>query len=181
MLIIAFSCLTLLHGMMAIYREYVGKPIGLWGLRSKMLWVCLDIAFVALWSSVLSLSINDYISTPLECDRGYPWWTAGLSGGYAQLLQDLGIDPNDATGTGTTVSGTTITGVDLIKATLGIVLPDEVIESRGARSICYRQRGCISLTLLSMLLYGGNMVLSLFRIFETVRRHAQQERPPLMV
>ena len=167
---------------MAIYREYFGKPIGLWGLRSKMLWVCLDIAFVALWSSVLSLSINDYISTPLECDRGYPWWTAGLSGGYARLLADLGIDPNNP---GTSITGTStggaITGVDLIKATLGIVLPDQVIESARARNICYRQRGEIGLTLMSMLLYGGNMVLSLFRIFETVRRHAQQERPPMIV
>lgn len=175
MLIIAFSCLTLLHGMMAIYREYVGKPIGLWGLRSKMLWVCLDIAFVALWSSVLSLSINDYISTPLQCDGESPWWTAGLSGGYARLLQDLGLDASGD------VAGLGITSVDLIKATLGIVLPEEVIQSSRARGICYRQRGEIGLTLLSMLLYGGNMVLSLFRIFETVRRHAQQERPPVMV
>lgn len=163
--------------MMAIYREYFGKPIGLWGLRSKMLWVCLDIAFVALWSSVLSLSINDYISTPLQCDAGWPWWTAGLSSGYARLLQEIGLDSAD----GDTGTGMGVTSADLIKATLGILLPEQVIRSRGAQSICFRQRGEIGLTLLSMLLYGGNMVLSLFRIFETVRRHAQQERPAMMV
>lgn len=172
-LIISFAAFTLLHGVMAIYREYFGKPIGLWGLRSKMLWVCLDILFVALWASVLALAVNDYISTPLECAGDDPWWTAGLSSGYARLLDQLGIDPADVVDP---TAGTPITGVDLIKATLGIVLPDAVTGSSRARGICYRQRGCIALSLLSLLLYGGNMVLSLFRIFETVRRSANVSR-----
>lgn len=88
-LIICYSSTTILHVLTAIYREYFGKPIGLWGLRSKMLWVCLDLLFVALWSSAMSLAINDLIATPLECTAGSAWWNNGLADGYAQLLHDL--------------------------------------------------------------------------------------------
>jgi hypothetical protein len=88
-LVIAYSSLTVFHVLTAIYREYFGKPIGLWGLRSKMLWVCLDLCFVALWSSAVSLATNDYIATPLECTTASPWWRSGLSTDYAELLDDL--------------------------------------------------------------------------------------------
>ncbi|ORY28613.1 hypothetical protein BCR39DRAFT_496088 [Naematelia encephala] len=137
-LIIAYSSFTILHVLTAIYREYFGKPIGLWGLRSKMLWVCLDLLFVALWSSASSLALNDYIGTSLECSPGRPWWHRSSSYDYA--------------------------------------LPDSVIQSHLAHEICDRQAGCIALSLLALLLYGGNMVLSLFRIFETVRRTANVDR-----
>jgi len=163
-LIIIYSCPTILHVLTAIYREYFGKPIGLWGLRSKMLWVCLDLLFVALWSSAMSLATNDYIATPLRCTPNSPWWGGGLADNYAQLLEDL-----ESFDSGPTIA---VTGASMIAHTLGFVLPNEIVESSLAHEICRRQEGCIALSLLALLLYGGNMVLSLFRIFETVRRTA---------
>ena len=126
-----------------------------------MLWVCLDLLFVALWSSAMSLATNDFISTPLECSSGSPWWRGGLAENYADLLQDLHAG-----------NATRITDVSLVSHSLGFVLPDEILRSGLANEICKRQAGCIGLALLALLLYGGNMVLSLFRIFETVRRTA---------
>lgn len=183
-LLIAFSSLTIVHVLLAIYREYFGKPIGLWGLRSKMLWVCLDLAFIAFWSSSLSLAINDYIATPLLCTTETPWWRTGLAQSYAQLLQSLqlaraaGADVNASSSANTTGSalGDIVTPVDMITHSLGIVLPSEITESSLADQICDKQVGSIALALLTLLLYTVNMVLSLFRIFETVRRTANVDR-----
>ena len=165
-LIIIYSCPTIIHVLTAIYREYFGKPIGLWGLRSKMLWVCLDLLFVSLWSSAMSLATNDYISTPLECTRASPWWRSTLANDYEQLLSDLRL--LDAAANGTTGA----TNVSTLAYTLGVVLPADVVGSHLVRDICGRQVACIALALLALIVYGGNMVLSLFRIFETVRRSA---------
>ncbi|WWD18113.1 hypothetical protein CI109_102562 [Kwoniella shandongensis] len=170
-LIMAYSCLTILHVLTAIYREYFGKPIGLWGLRSKMLWVCLDLLFVALWSSAMSLAINDLIATPLECTAGGAWWRDGLAREYADLLNDLtklSVHNN--------ITTSSIASVSSISQTLGITLPASVINSPLTHQVCRRQAGCIALSLLALMLYGGNMVLSLFRIFETVRRTANVSR-----
>lgn len=161
-LIISFAAFTLFHAVTAIYREYFGKPIGLWGLRSKMLWVCLDLLFVGLWSSALSAATSDYISTPLMCTRDDPWWIHGLRSSYSDLLAETATGP--------------ATGADFIKATLGIILPEQILQAPLVREICGRQIGCIALSLFVLLLYAGNMVLSLFRIFETVRRSANVGR-----
>ncbi|OCF33215.1 hypothetical protein I316_04956 [Kwoniella heveanensis BCC8398] len=165
---ISYSTLTILHVLTAIYREYFGKPIGLWGLRSKMLWVCLDLLFVGLWSSALTLSTNDLIATPLECTSGNAWWRAGLADEYAELLDELKL----LSGTNGTSTTSIAEGVTHASHSLTITLPQMVISSSLAREACRRQAGCIALSLLALLLYGGNMVLSLFRIFETVRRTA---------
>ncbi|RXK42605.1 hypothetical protein M231_00159 [Tremella mesenterica] len=158
-LIISYSSLTALHVLTAIYREYFGKPIGLWALRSKMLWVCLDLLFVALWSSAMSVASNDFISTPLHCTKGEPWWRSGLSQSYSRLLDALEIASE--------------TKEELnISNSLGITLPIEIMENPLTKQVCNRQAACIGLSLFALLLYGGNMVLSLFRIFETVRRTA---------
>lgn len=154
-LVIAYSCLTIIHIFVAVYREYFGRPIGLWGLRSKMLWVCLDLLFVALWSSGLTLQINDLIDTPLDCVQTSAWWEEGRSAEYAALLDDLDVGVTEP---------------------LGIILPDVITTSSTARAVCRRQEGGIALALMTLLLYGGNMVLSLFRIFETVRRTAHVDR-----
>ncbi|WVQ85484.1 hypothetical protein IAT38_007649 [Cryptococcus sp. DSM 104549] len=171
-LIIAYSSLTIVHVLTAIYREYFGRPIGLWGLRSKMLWVCLDLLFVALWSSAMSLAINDLIATPLDCTSGSAWWRNGLAEEYAELLAELAEITSSSSG----ALARGVTSVSAITHTLGITLPDSVIGDARARAVCRRQAGCISLSLLALLLYGGNMVLSLFRIFETVRRTAQANK-----
>lgn len=172
-LIIAYSSLTTLHVITAIYREYFGKPIGLWGLRSKMLWVCLDLLFVALWSSALSIATNDFIATPLACASGDPWWRDGLAQSYASLVAELELlGQATANATTSSASSTGITGVSEITHSLGITLPADVTDSSLSREVCRRQAVCIALSLFALLLYGGNMVLSLFRIFETVRRTA---------
>jgi hypothetical protein len=59
---------------------------------------------------------------------------------------------------------------------LGIVLPTEITNSPLAKEICDKQIGSVVLALVTLLLYTGNMVLSLFRIFETVRRTANVDR-----
>lgn len=141
--------------MTAIFREYFGRPVGLWGLRSKMLWVCLDLLFVALWSSALTLAINDYIDTPLDCTPLTPWWTPG-------------VDYYSSGDNGSAVAAVT-TAVSL--ATEATV-PASVKNSEVIHDVCRRQVGCFSIALVTLLLYCGNMVLSLFRIFETVRRTA---------
>lgn len=165
-LIIAYSCLTIVHIFIAVYREYYGRPIGLWGLRSKMLWVCLDLLFVALWSSGLTLQINDLIDTPLDCVRTSAWWEEGRSADYGSLLDDLDV---------LRTAGINLMDVQ-ISESMGIILPDEITASTLAREACRRQEGGIALALMTLLLYGGNMVLSLFRIFETVRRTAHVDR-----
>jgi hypothetical protein len=46
---ISYGSVSSIHCLLIMYREAFGKPIGLWGLRSKMTWVCLDLFFIALW------------------------------------------------------------------------------------------------------------------------------------
>ncbi|KAL7423641.1 hypothetical protein Q5752_001222 [Cryptotrichosporon argae] len=160
-LIIAYASLTVLHVLTAIYREYFGRPIGLWGLRSKMLWVCLDLLFVALWASATSLAANDYLQTPLDCTAAAPWWTSGLD--YDAFAAKWGL-------------GTAGTGTDAEDGFGYFAVPDQVKASPTAHHACERQLACIVLSVFALALYGGNMVLSLFRIFETVRRTANQGR-----
>ncbi|KAL1410895.1 hypothetical protein Q8F55_001838 [Vanrija albida] len=154
-LIIAYSSFTMVHVLLAMYREYFGRPIGLWGLRSKMLWVCLDLLFVALWSSATTLAINDYIDTPLDCSPIAPWWTYGHD--------DRGVDA-------------TVAFARRGAATFATTIPESVKASEMAADVCRRQAGVLTICLIALLLYCGNMVLSLFRIFETVRRTANPER-----
>ena len=118
----------------------------------------------------MSLATNDYISTPLECTPESAWWRGGLADSYAELLADLQLV--DSVGNVTAIDGAATTSISLISHTLGIVLPAGVVGSRLAVEVCRRQAACIAFSLLALLLYGGNMVLSLFRIFETVRRTA---------
>ncbi|GHJ83935.1 hypothetical protein NliqN6_0337 [Naganishia liquefaciens] len=73
---ISYGSVSVIHCLLVMFREAFGKPIGLWEVRSKMLWVCLDLFFIALWSSDLSLTISDYMSTPLQCSSVNPWWTS---------------------------------------------------------------------------------------------------------
>ena len=137
-----------------------------------MLWVCLDLAFIAFWSSSSSLALNDHIATPLQCTKETAWWRSGLAQEYAQLLQSLQI----ARGASQAASTDRITSVEMITHSLGIVLPAEITGSPLAKEICDKQIGSIVLALITLLLYTGNMVLSLFRIFETVRRTANVDR-----
>jgi len=73
-LVIAYACLTLGHGLFAIWLEWKGVPIGVWRSKKKMAWICSDLLFIALWSSVLSLAVSDYLASPLSCSAVGPWW-----------------------------------------------------------------------------------------------------------
>lgn len=46
---ISYGSVSAIHCLIVMYREAFGKPIGLWEVRSKMLWVCLDLFFISLW------------------------------------------------------------------------------------------------------------------------------------
>lgn len=73
---IIYTPLTLLHVLLAVYLEYFGRPIGLWSLLSKLLFTSLDLLSISLWSSLLSLSLSDLLSTPLQCGTdSMRWWT----------------------------------------------------------------------------------------------------------
>jgi len=150
-LIISYASFTMVHVLTAIYREYFGRPIGLWGLRSKMLWVCLDLLFVALWSSATTLAINDYIETPLDCTPLAPWWTPGHD--YYGSTAKRSVRPGSFE--------------------VNTIIPASLTHDPLVRDVCKRQVACFVISLIALLLYCGNMVLSLFRIFETVRRTAQ--------
>ncbi len=162
-LTIAYAAFTILHLLTAIYREYFGRPIGLWACDPRCSGCASTSSSIALWSSAMSLAINDYIATPLDCTAAAPWWTNGLEGNYERLLQSLAGtsaaaivpllgDSNAAAG-----SSSSWTPADRVAETLGITLPDEVIHSGIAREACRRQVVTIALSLLTLLLYGGNM------------------------
>jgi len=73
---IIYTPITLLHVLLAIYLEYWGRPIGVWSLSSKLLFTSLDLLSISLWSSLLSLSLSDLLSTPLTCvTESARWWT----------------------------------------------------------------------------------------------------------
>lgn len=74
-LTIIYAPITITHSLVALWKEAFGRPIGLWRLQSKMIFVCLDLLFIALWFSDLSLAVSDYLSTPLKCNQANPWWT----------------------------------------------------------------------------------------------------------
>lgn len=128
-LTIIYAPITVVHSIIIMWKEAFGRPIGLWGLRSKMTWVCLDLLFIALWSSDVSLVISDYISTPLGCTAASPWWT---------------VVPEAE-------------------------LPYETTHGSTRDQLCDEQAAMIAFTLVVLIMYVLNMVLSLFRIFERIR------------
>jgi hypothetical protein len=178
-LIIAYAAVTFVHIGAAAIREFIGRPIGLWRLGDKMFWVGTDIVMVCLWASTLSLAINDLIATPLECVSTSPWWTPGLGRSYAQLVENLAASANasanallTAPSNLATNSTSAYTPVSRIASTLGIQLPEQVVRSTLARQICHRHEASIALSLFNTIMYAGTLVLSLYRIFETIARSA---------
>lgn len=59
---------TLVHVGFQIYLEYFGKPIGLWGVKSKLYYTLVDLIFICMWSSELSLTFDNYLTSSLVCD-----------------------------------------------------------------------------------------------------------------
>ncbi|EJT99889.1 hypothetical protein DACRYDRAFT_81488 [Dacryopinax primogenitus] len=57
--------------------EYYGRPLGLWRTSAKLAYTLVEVIFVCLWSSALSLAIDNYLTTPLRCaPRNLTsWWS----------------------------------------------------------------------------------------------------------
>ncbi|EIM20190.1 hypothetical protein WALSEDRAFT_61044 [Wallemia mellicola CBS 633.66] len=73
---IIFAPMTLTHVMVSIYLEYFyGRPIGIWGIRSKMAHTLLDLVFIIFWSAELSLVFDNYFTSLLSCSNTTPWWS----------------------------------------------------------------------------------------------------------
>lgn len=67
---IIFAPMTLTHVMVSIYLEYFyGRPIGIWGIRSKMAHTLLDLVFICFWSAELSLVFDNYFTSLLSCSN----------------------------------------------------------------------------------------------------------------
>lgn len=107
----------------------------------------------------MSAAINDFIATPLECTGVRPWWRTELTDSYSHLMDS--IRPVNST--------VAWTPLETISSTLGIVLPSVILNSSTKVGICHRQAASIGLGVVTLVLYCFNMILSLFRIFETVR------------
>lgn len=91
-----------------------------------------------------------------------PWWRNELTDAYSHLIEAIG----------SANSTVPATPAESISSTLGIILPSIILRSSATRGICHRQAVSIGLGVVTLVLYCFNMVLSLFRIFETVRLSA---------
>ena len=64
---IIFAPLTLIHVGFQIWLEYFGRPIGLWTVQSKLSYTVVELVFICLWSSELSLTFDNYFTSTLVC------------------------------------------------------------------------------------------------------------------
>ncbi|TKY91000.1 hypothetical protein EX895_000999 [Sporisorium graminicola] len=71
---IIYAPLSLLHVGFQIWLEYFGRPIGLWTVQSKLSYTVVELVFICLWSSELSLTFDNYFTSTLVCvNYGSPY------------------------------------------------------------------------------------------------------------
>ncbi|KAJ9476381.1 Regulator of phospholipase D SRF1 [Pseudozyma hubeiensis] len=71
---IIFAPLSLIHVGFQIWLEYFGRPIGLWTVQSKLSYTVVELIFICLWSSELSLTFDNYFTSTLICvNYGSPY------------------------------------------------------------------------------------------------------------
>lgn len=71
---IIFAPLSLFHVGFQIWLEYFGRPIGLWTVQSKLSYTVAELIFICLWSSELSLTLDNYFTSTLICvNYGSPY------------------------------------------------------------------------------------------------------------
>ncbi|SPO21383.1 uncharacterized protein UTRI_00860 [Ustilago trichophora] len=71
---IIFAPLSLVHVGFQIWLEYFGRPIGLWTVQSKLSYTVVELIFICLWSSELSLTFDNYFTSTLICvNYGSPY------------------------------------------------------------------------------------------------------------
>ncbi|EMD42198.1 hypothetical protein CERSUDRAFT_79802 [Gelatoporia subvermispora B] len=66
-LVIIFASLTLVHVMIAIYVEYLGRPVGLWRTSSKLAYTLIEVVFICAWSAALALSFDNFFTSLIPC------------------------------------------------------------------------------------------------------------------
>jgi hypothetical protein len=94
---IVFAPITLAHVLAAIYvchftlahllphdltqsilsqLEYFGRPLGLWRTSAKLAHTLFEVLFICAWAASLSLSFDNYFTSPLECTPRsvVNWW-----------------------------------------------------------------------------------------------------------
>lgn len=67
LLTIIFSPPSILHAFFQIWLEYMTRPIGLWGLSSKLWYTAIEIVFTCLWSALLALAFDNYFTSTIAC------------------------------------------------------------------------------------------------------------------
>lgn len=60
LLAIIYGPITLLHALGTLYIEYFGRPLGLWSVKSKLIGTSVEVIFVGLWASELSLTFDNF-------------------------------------------------------------------------------------------------------------------------
>ncbi|GAA5893027.1 phospholipase D regulator [Sporobolomyces salmoneus] len=95
--VLVIAPIAIIHIFITLYIEYFGAPIGLWQIRTKMFYTLTDLVLICLYSSALSLSLDDLFTSSLECTAYTPYrrynspsptvvGTAGLEGSIADQI-----------------------------------------------------------------------------------------------
>ncbi|KAH8120404.1 hypothetical protein DFH11DRAFT_1559919 [Phellopilus nigrolimitatus] len=66
-IVIIFAPLTLVHVMIAIYLEYLGRPLGLWRTSTKLVYTLSETLFICAWSAALSLCFDNFFTSVIGC------------------------------------------------------------------------------------------------------------------
>ncbi|MBW0533726.1 hypothetical protein O181_073441 [Austropuccinia psidii MF-1] len=77
--ILTIAPLSLIHNLFAIYCEYFGAPIGIWSVSWKMFHTLSELVFISLWSSGVTLTMNDELSSKLKCFKNYDYFSKFIS------------------------------------------------------------------------------------------------------
>ncbi|GAA5832128.1 hypothetical protein JCM3766R1_003731 [Sporobolomyces carnicolor] len=71
--VLVIAPIAIIHIFITLYIEYFGAPIGLWQIRTKMFYTLTDLVLICLYSSALSLSLDDLFTSSLECTAYTPY------------------------------------------------------------------------------------------------------------
>lgn len=90
---IIIAPLSLVHVGAQVWLEYWGRPIGLWGVGSKLGYQLIELIFIALWSAELALTLDNYATSTLVCVNWYsPYSKDTTSAQGAIVCDNVGAD-----------------------------------------------------------------------------------------
>ncbi|GAA5889855.1 hypothetical protein JCM8208_001148 [Rhodotorula glutinis] len=64
---------AIVHIFVTLYIEYFGLPIGLWEVKTKMIFTLAELIFICLYSAILSLAFDDLFTSSLQCTSYTPY------------------------------------------------------------------------------------------------------------